>query len=469
MSGVNVVRCRSRLRSRQHGAALILGLALLGIAVLTWRERSSLSQLLMAQQSLDQATAAAALTASQFHARRLNAHAFLNRTMMAHRVAMAHLLTIASAEKMRIEMSQRATRGNPPVYLIGMIFGPQHATAYAAAKLSAKDKSQRGIEALHRAFQAHDKTIHNQLLSARQSLLRETSATTERLVREALERNLGARPDVKLPITVRVINPMGALGLVIEDPTLEIWSGWFDDVIKKHHYLQTRRQTKSNYFWIHPRCPLMFPQLRRRGSTELAADGTWQATDTLSFHKVRGAHTYLCYWREYPMGWANIKQKTETQIKNKDKINYENWLEGMGKFPTTFATMTFLRWAMSYHALGHIMTGMNNLLADGWGLNSQIIWQSRTLAKPFVLKDSPIQPTIVQVTQPIQSLRSSLLHIGLRLKAMIETRQNWGHSLVSTAAAQAYFDRFEERFDRHDEAPNLFQPFWLAKQVPVRP
>lgn len=469
MRTANTFQRGIQFRSRQRGAALILGLALLGVALLAWRDRTSLSQLFMAQQSLDQATGAAALTAAQFHARRLNAHAFLNRTMMAHRVAMAHLLTIASAEKMRLEMSRRATRGNPPVFLIGMIFGAQHAAAYAASKLGAKGQSQGGIEALHRAFQAHDKTIHTQLESARQALLQQTAATTEALVREVLDRNLGVRPGGNLSLTVRVTNPMGPLALVTKDPTLEVWRGWFDDVMKKHHYLKTRRQTASNYFWINPRCPLMFPQLRRRGSTDLSADGTWQATDTLSFHKVRGVHTYLCYWREYPMGWANVKQKTEAQLQNKDEFTYENWIESMGKVPTTFATVTFLRWAMSKHVIGHILSGMNNLVADGWGLDSKIVWRSRQLARPFVLKDTLIQPTVVAVAQPIESLKSSLLHIGLRLKAMIETRRDWGHSLSSSAAAQAYFDRFEERFDRHEEAPNIFQPFWLARQVPVKP
>ncbi len=138
----------SSFRAKQHGAALLLGIALLALIALAWRERASLSQLFMAQQTLNQATAAAVLTAAQFHARRLNAHAFLNRTMVAHRVAMAHLITIASAEKMRIEMSRQATRNNPPVFLIGLIFGQQHAAAYAAAKFGPAGQTQQAIEEL---------------------------------------------------------------------------------------------------------------------------------------------------------------------------------------------------------------------------------------------------------------------------------------------------------------------------------
>lgn len=452
-------------RARQRGAALVLGLALLGVAALAWRERASLSQLFMAQQSLDQATAAAALSAAQLQARRLNAHAFLNRTMMAHRVAMAHLLTIASAEKMRLEMSRRVSRGNPPAYLIGMIFGPQHAAAYAASKLGPAGQSQAGIEALHKAFQNHDKTIHNQIGNARQALIADVESTVQILVRDVLNRNLRSQPGGNLPLEIEVTNPLGPLALVIKDQTPDLWRRWFDRVMKKHQYLQSRRQTASNYFWINPRCPLMFPQLRRRGNTELSTDGVWQATDTLSFHKVLGVRWDLCYWREYPMGWANVSQA----VRQHDSSWHDQWIEGMGPMPETFSSQTFLRWVISSHALGHVLTGMNNLLGDGWALSSQVRWRSRKRAQPFVLKEQSKVFTTVRVTQPLHTLDAGALHLGLRLKALIQTHKDWGRHLFSSAAAQAYYDRYEERVDHKQETANLFQPFWMARQVPVNP
>lgn len=452
-------------RTQQRGAALILGLAILAVAVLAWRERLSLSQLLLAQQSLDQATAAAALSAAQLQARRLNAHAFLNRTMMAHRVAMAHLLTIASAEKMRLEMSRRVSRGNPPAYLIGMIFGPQHAAAYAASKMSPAGDTQSGVDALHQAFQSHDKAIHNQITSARKGLINDAESSVQRLVRDVLSRNLRAQPGDDLPLRIEVTNPMGPLALVSEDPTPEIWRHWFDDVIKKHQYLQSRRQTATNYFWINPRCPLMYPQLRRRGSTVLSTDGIWQATDTLSFHKVLGVRWDLCYWREYPMGWANVKQT----VRRNDNSRHDQFLEELGPMPGNFSAQTFLRWAISSHAIGHVLTGMNNLLGDGWALSTQVRWRSRKKAKPFVLKAGPQAVTTVRVFQPIKTLNADALHLGLRLKALIQTHKNWGRFLSSAASAQPYYDRYEPRHDHKQETPNLFQPFWLARQVPLDP
>ena len=452
-------------RARQRGAALVLGLAILAVAVLAWRERTSLSQLLMAQQSLDQATAAAALSAAQLQARRLNAHAFLNRTVMAHRVAMAHLLTIASAEKMRLEMSRRVTRGNPPAYLIGMIFGPQHAAAYAASKLSPVGQTQSGIEALHQAFQNHDRTIHHQITTARKALLTDVEPSVQRLVRDVINRNLRARPGTYLPLTIEIRNPAGSLALVKKDPTAEVWRRWFASVMKKHQYLQSRRQTASNYFWINPRCPLMFPQLRRRGGTVLSTDGIWQATDTLSFHKVRGAHWALCYWREYPMGWANVKQT----VRRADSSRHDQRLEQIGAMPDNFSSQTFLRWALSSHAIGHVLTGMNNLLGDGWALSSQVRWRSRKPVQAFVLRAEPDIATTVRVTQPLQTLDASALHLGLRLKGLIQTREKWGQHLSASAAAQAYYDRYGPRPDHKQETPNLFQPFWMARQVPVTP
>ncbi len=456
----------SNLRFRQRGAALLLGIVLLGVIALAWRERTSLAQLFMAKQTLNQATAAAALTAAQFHARRLNAHAFLNRTMVAHRVAMAHLITIASAEKMRIEMSRQATRNNPPVYLIGLIFGKQHAAAYAAAKLGPAGQTQQAIEELHRAFQAHDQLVHGLLAQARQELVDRSKGAINLLVREVLERNLGKYVGAQVDLHVKVTNPLGPLAHVSKDPTPERWRNWFEQVVWQHRYLKSRRKTATNLFWVYPKCPLMFPQLRRRGYTELPVDGIWQATDTLSFHKVRGVITKLCYWREYPMGWANIASRAP-EIDTNKHTNLDKWLTSVGQAPATFGAINFLRWAASKHVIGHVLTGFSNLIGDSWGLSSQIRWRSRQTARPYILSSSSDQPTVVVVKQPIASLKSPLLHLGLRVSVMLKAGSHWGQHLSSQAAAKAYFDRIDARADGQEESANLFQPFWLARQVPV--
>ena len=456
----------SSFRAKQHGAALLLGIALLALIALAWRERASLSQLFMAQQTLNQATAAAVLTAAQFHARRLNAHAFLNRTMVAHRVAMAHLITIASAEKMRIEMSRQATRNNPPVFLIGLIIGQQHAAAYAAAKFGPVGQTQQAIEELHRAFQAHDQVLHVKLAQARQALVDQSESEVKSLVREVLERNLGKSVGAYVDLQVQVTNPLGPLALVVKDPTSERWRDWFDQVVSQHPYLKSRRKTATNLFWVHPKCPLMFPQLRRRGYSELLIDGIWQATDTLSFHKVRGIITKLCYWREYPMGWANITSRAIDNEANQ-QTKLDQWLSAVGQAPATFGATNFLRWVTSKHVIGHVLTGFSNLIGDNWGLNSQIRWRSRQSARPYVLSGSADQATIVSVKQPIASLNSPLLHLGLRVSVMLKAGSHWGRHLSSQAAAKAYFDRLDARADGRGEFDNLFQPFWLARQVPV--
>jgi hypothetical protein len=85
------------------------------------------------------------------------------------------------------------------------------------------------------------------------------------------------------------------------------------------------------------------------------------------------------------------------------------------------------------------------------------------------LSDDATQPTIVSVKQPIASLQSPLLQLGLRLSVMLKAGSHWGHHLSSQAAAKAYFDRLDARADGREESANLFQPFWLARQVPVVP
>ncbi|MCD8516368.1 MAG: hypothetical protein LRY61_03685 [Burkholderiaceae bacterium] len=76
-------------KQKESGAALVLAIVIACVAAIAWQHRLSLSQLFLAQHVLQRSTAAASLAASQHHARLLNAHAFLNRTVMAHQVAMA--------------------------------------------------------------------------------------------------------------------------------------------------------------------------------------------------------------------------------------------------------------------------------------------------------------------------------------------------------------------------------------------
>jgi len=448
-------------REQQQGAALVLAVAILGIGVLVWQQRGSLSQLLLAQQSLDQATRASALAASQLHARLLNAHAFLNRTAMAHQVAMAHLLTIASAEKMRLEMSQRFLKRNPPVHLITMMFGPQHAAAYAASRLGSAGHTDQGIRALEKAFRAHDRSMAGELEQARVALGLGVSERTRDLVRQVLDRNLTRSLGASTTLKVDVINPAGLLSAVRENQEPAIRQAWFDSVMQQHEYLQSRRHTATNHWVVNSKCPHLRHQLRRRGKTALQVDGNWQATDTLSFHAMRGHHWLICYWREYPMGWSKVDNYAKLVDRQAGDFYRKVTPEGV-------VGGSFIRYILAQHALVNLLLGLNNTLGEDLAERTRIIWQHRETFKTYSLNHKPVK-IVVRVEQPLKSLSSPMLVAGLRLSGLLEARGEWGHALRAQAAAEAYFDRYEPRADGNLEAPNLFQPFWLARNVPVDP
>ena len=446
----------------QQGAALVVVIAIGAVAAVAWQQRASLSQLLMAQQVLDQSAQAASLAAAQHHARLLNAHAFLNRTLMAHQVAMAHLLTLASAEKMRREMSRQVVRGNPPAYLIGMMFGPQHAAAYAASKLSSAGASLSGVDMLHRAFKQHDDMLWRDFRQARKELLANIGSTTKQIVHDVLKRNMVIQDDAKFDLTVDVKFSERSLIARSMSSRDQRWRGWFDSVIKKHAYLDKRRKTAKNWWSVSKGCPHMRHHLRRRGESQFDVNGLWQSVDTLSFHAVRGHKIYLCYWREYPMGWANVVSKGSEQVSVSE---HDSLYALKGAAPGNFKKVNFLTWIAAQYSLTTALYGFNNVLADGRGAHSQILWRAHHRLTPYVLDHQEPLITIVSVKQSLSSLRNPLLRLGLRVKGVLDVQRHWPKEIKSRSAAQAYFDRFESRADGQRERRNLFQPFWLARNV----
>lgn len=448
-------------RDHQKGAALVLTIAMAGVAVLAWQHRASLSQLLMAQHVLEQSTMAASLAAAQHHARLLNAHAYLNRTTMAHQVAMAHLLTIASAEKMRREMARRVIRGNPPLFLIGMMFGPHHAAAYAASRVSVAGTSLSGVHQLHDAFKRHNRALTHDLVKARQTLMQGMRQETQAIVHEVLTRNI-AGPGKVPRLDVRIDLPDDHLGARLMDPADKAWRQWFDQTMSQQSYLQNRRDTARNWWMVNPDCPHMRHELRRRGESSFDATGLWQVTDTLSFHAVRGKKIILCYWREYPMGYANLKSAAKGRSGH-SALNEH--LQSLGPYPEDFRKMTFLRWFTSQFALTAMFHGFSNGLADGWGYSSRLSWRAH--ASPQVYDRDPHRQllTRVRVRQALQSLSDPVLHVGLRIKGLLSLKPDWSGALSADSSAEAYFDRYEPRHDGQAETANLFQPFWMARNV----
>jgi hypothetical protein len=81
----------------QQGQALVLGLLMAAVAAASLVVLYNLGQTVESRARLTHAADAAAYSGALEQARALNALAYVNRTQIAHQVAMAHLVTLAAS------------------------------------------------------------------------------------------------------------------------------------------------------------------------------------------------------------------------------------------------------------------------------------------------------------------------------------------------------------------------------------
>lgn len=99
---------------RQHGQALVLGMLIVSVAAASLVVLYNLGQTVAGRIRLTHAADAAAYSGALEQARVLNAIAYVNRTQIAHQVAMAHLVTLAASAQYGRALHAQRTRGNPP-------------------------------------------------------------------------------------------------------------------------------------------------------------------------------------------------------------------------------------------------------------------------------------------------------------------------------------------------------------------
>jgi len=109
--------------------------------------------------------------------------------------------------------------------------------------------------------------------------------------------------------------------------------------------------------------------------------------------------------------------------------------------------------------------GFANGLADGWGYSTRLHWRAHARPEIYIQKKPQPWRTTVKVKQTLASLSDSVLHVGLRVKGLLSLQPDWSGALSAVSSAEAYFDRYEPRSDGEHERSNLFQPFWMARNV----
>lgn len=444
----------------QRGQALVLGLLVVGLMAVVLVRYFTVGQVVAAKAKQLHALDAAAYSGALVQARALNMLAYINRGQVGHQVAMAHLVTLGSWAAWGGAQARQAGMGNPPAYLIAMLFGPEHGAAYQAARGAAGIDTLAQIAGrLAQAYAAHDNVVRGVFSDVQNNIVLTLPDARWAAMQEVLARNYsqgsgsprrvsgaiteGVRfsgasmPDSKTPPAFKLI--------LLEDN----WAGYLQRypgrqlkpfvqaVAQTYEFLSPRDHSASSLWAVDARCPAQRHELRRRGSTEIDARGVWQSVDTQSFHALRSNRWIGCYYREYPMGWGWIPAAMNQVL---DGPYVDN-------APDNFSAQDFWRW-VAQSTNWDIVSGDANPLANSKAAAARQRWPGGGLSMYFD-------------TNP-QSEAS-------RLRFALELRHPGPEGLIITtrSAAESFFERPEPRPDRRPEQANLFHPYWQARLAPL--
>ncbi|MFT0531884.1 hypothetical protein ACMHYJ_03485 [Castellaniella hirudinis] len=416
----------------QRGQVLVLGLLLAGLLALAWLRYFAGGQVVAAKTRMVHGLDAAAYSGALVQARTLNFLAYLNRAQLAHQVAMAHLITLGSWAHFGGTQAGRLAQGNPPAYLIGMLFGPAHGQAYLSAAAATGMDLQAGSGGpAGQAYAAHESFVHDYARGLARSLVRDLPDARMAAIQAVLRAHY---PEIPAQDLQPVLSADAWPGLVRFHPADAPLTTLVRDLAKLYRFLDPRDHTASSPWVVSARCPHLRHELRRRGGTALDEQGRWQAGDTESFHALRSNKWVGCYYREYVMGWAWLPAGEGQAMAG----------EHVDNPPENFADQDFWRWvqaATEWDLLGRA----DNPLGNSYALANRQPWASRGL---------PDYPDVAPGQGP-QAAAGFVLTLRLPSQA--------GMTVHARSAAESLFSRPRRRADGRDEAPNLFHPYWHAR------
>lgn len=420
----------------QQGQALVLGLLLTGAVVIVFVRYFAVGQVVAAKARQFHSLDAAAYSGALIQARALNMLAYLNRAQIGHQVAMAHLVTLGSWAALGGTQARQVGVGNPPAYLIAMLFGPGQGAAYGAARAAmGLDALAQADGQLAHAYAAHDSVVRNLFMTVQDSIVAGLPDARWATMQAVLEQNYSVlESGAGFDLTLSRDNWPGYVQRYSSQRQLR---PFIQSVTQLYDFLSPRNHTASNSWAVDARCPHLRHQLRRRGSTTLDPGGRWQSVDTESFHALRANRWIGCHYREYPMGWGWVPSAPGQNIGS----------EHVSDPPENFAAQDFWRW-VKQATDWDILTGDANPLASSKAVASRQRWRGGALPDYF-----DVGPDATG-----QSLRFTLelKHAGPE-----------GLTITTRSAAETFFQRPEPRSDRRLEGSNLFHPYWQARLAPT--
>ncbi len=447
----------------QSGQALVLALVFLTMGAAGLLQLFNGGQLIHEKTRLTNAVDAAAYSGAVVQARAFNFLAYTNRAVLAHQVAMAHAVTLASWAKFGDTQAKQLARSNPPSSLIGGLFGPAHGRGYAGARGLAGVDSQAtwNSGALARAFAEHDRLVHEVLVRAQVAVQQSLEQTRDAAMRSVLAANYDGENVVLDPHPISDSLP----GFVTRygGAARNRIKGMVEQANKEYPFLGPRNHDRSSLIPTEARCPWLRHALRRRGSTTMQGFDGWSSLDTEAFHALRSNKWIGCYYREYPMGYGAVKSHADLP---------DSGVEYVADPPENFADQDFWRWVRQSTSWD-ILAGTGNPLANSWAMAGQVQWSGRGLPSYVEISDagrspqsSPslrfaIRASRAQAALHTTDARAPKAGAGkLEFKTLLA-----GNVMAAASAAETFYERPFARRDGRYERANLYQPYWQARLV----
>ena len=434
----------------QSGQVLILGLSMMLVLVVLLLSLFNQGRLLNAKAKQNHTVDAAAYSGALIQARALNMQSYINLAQVGHQMAMAHLVTLASWAKFSATEFRQYTRANPPAYLIGMMFGADHQSAYAASRRASSLLSiaERGNE-LEQHYARHDEIVNDVLLEVAYAVQESFKSSRDAAIHEVITANYPKHQITHLnklqlsqaePAEVQVhwrlidLEPEPDSFITAYKPEGN-YRSLITSVAGVYKFLEPRSHEANNSWAISTRCPHLRHELRRQGTTILNQQGNWQSIDTQSFHALRSNKWVGCYYREYPMGWGWISGRFNS---------IPDGMEYSENPPDNFSNQDFWRWVQSA-TQWDLLGGLQNPLANSRAIMQRVQWQGGGLV-PYI-----------DINQDGRE--------SLAFEVLIRGPEVEGELMTVRAKAESFFERYQARSDGRHEKANLWHPYWLARLV----
>jgi len=422
---------------RQRGQALALGLLLVALMALAFLRYAKVSRLVDTKMRQVHGLDAASYSGALVQARALNLLSLVNRAQLGHQVAMAHLTALGAWAEFGATEATQLARGNPPPHVIAMFFGTAHGKAYLAAAGTLGAQAQTA--ALMQAHAQHDHLVHDVLQTVQQRIVQGLPQARRQAILAVLAQHY--ETDARTLDPYLDISHDDWSGYVQQYAGVDTFVPFLRRVQQHYAFLSPRNHTARNAWAVSARCPALRHELRRRGATHLNAQGQWQSFDTQSYHALRSNRWIGCYYREYPMAWAWVRDDAQAHL------NEPHTTEA----PTAFSKQDFWRWVQS-KTDWDIATGTGNPLANSWAVVNNIAWGGRGLGM------------YVDIAAPRRH-QAAAFHTRLRLPDATS-----GRVITTHSAAASYYALPPGVASRGlDDNPlaHLFLPYWQAHLIPA--